>query len=73
MVARIVSKETEDSMSDLQYVLPIVYVVAFWIVTGILACWFFGRALRVPTEAELELEAAHEHKAPKQGAKKAAH
>jgi len=38
--------------------LPIFFVVLFWIVVGVLACWFFGRALRLPTESELE--ASHE-------------
>jgi Kef-type K+ transport system membrane component KefB len=47
---------------------PILAVVAFWIITGVIACWFFGRALRLPTESELEvaheLAAASEHAQP---------
>lgn len=38
-------------------VTPILLVVLIWAVVFVGTLWFFGRALRVPTEAELE--AAH--------------
>ncbi len=44
---------------DLTPVLPIVLVVVFWVLVGILAVWFFGRTLRLPTESEIEAEREH--------------
>ena len=40
-------------------ILPIILVIAFWILLGIFAVWFSRRALHAPTEGELELEAQH--------------
>ena len=39
-------------------ILPIIYVIAFWITLAILAVWFSRAALRVPTESELEAQRA---------------
>ena len=39
-------------------VVPILIVVIFWMITGVLAVGIFRRWLRVPTEAEVEY--AHE-------------
>lgn len=39
-------------------VLFICYVILFWVALGVFAVWMTARALRVPTEAELELAAA---------------
>jgi hypothetical protein len=42
-------------------VVPVVIVVAFWMIVGVIAVWFFKQALSVPTE--MEIEAAHEQAA----------
>ncbi len=46
-------------------VIPVIIVAAFWVLVGVLAVWFFRRALSVPTEmeeqAKLEAAARAEH------------
>jgi hypothetical protein len=37
-------------------VVPVLIVVTFWMIVGVIAVWFFGRALRVPTEMEMEAQ-----------------
>jgi hypothetical protein len=60
-------------------VVPVLIVVAFWMVVGVVAVWFFGRFLSIPTEMEVEAQleqAAHaEHKehAAESGVTTAAH
>ena len=39
-------------------ILPIIYVVVFWIILAVLALVFSRRALHAPTEAELEAQHA---------------
>lgn len=39
-------------------ILPIIYVIIFWIILGLLALVFSRRALHAPTEAELEAQHA---------------
>ena len=39
-------------------ILPIILVIAFWILLGIFAVWFSRRALHAPTEGELEAQHA---------------
>lgn len=36
-------------------------IVLFWFAVFVFSVVFFRRALRVPTEAEIELAAEHEH------------
>lgn len=39
-------------------ILPIIYVVIFWIILAVLAVWFSRKALHAPTESELEAQHA---------------
>ncbi|HEY8323446.1 MAG TPA: hypothetical protein VIG77_03085 [Ktedonobacterales bacterium] len=39
-------------------ILPIIYVIIFWIILGLLAVAFSRTALHAPTEAELEAQHA---------------
>ena len=42
-------------------ILPILFVIIFWIIVGIIACMMFGRWLKLPPEGEFEVheEVAH--------------
>lgn len=42
-------------------ILPILGVVVFWVIVGLIACAMFGRWLKVPTEGEEEAKEAAEH------------
>lgn len=39
-------------------ILPIIFVIVFWVILGLLAVWFSRAALHAPTEGELEAQHA---------------
>lgn len=45
-------------------ILPIILVVAFWILLGIFAVIFVRSALRAPTEGEIEAQKAESDHSP---------
>ena len=45
-------------------ILPIILVVAFWILLGVFAVFFAKSALRAPTESEIEARNAESDHSP---------
>jgi hypothetical protein len=44
------------NIMDFADVLPVILVVAIWVIFGLVIVAFFRRSLRIPTEPEIELE-----------------